>query len=126
MSGQWFWNFSFALFGFLLYFFLSIEKKEPMNLLIESFLVFILFYFLMYFVRFLWVVATMDPNQQLEQNQPQEPNQPQVHKKPLQQEENQLVRRREEELVQLTKQLEEEDVDKVLAYIRSQFQQDRQ
>ncbi|GAA0331995.1 hypothetical protein GCM10008967_23290 [Bacillus carboniphilus] len=107
MSGHWFWNFTFALFGFLLYFFLSFDKKEPAVLLIQSFLVFILFYLIIYIVRFLWTMSVEDPTK----DNPQE-------EMPTKETEQHL------EMLELTKQLEKEDVEKVVAYIREQFQKE--
>ena len=102
MSGHWFWNFSFGLLGFLLYFFLSIEKKEPMELIIQSFIVFIILFTLMYLIRYLWTIVTG----------PQEKSS----------KEKEIGSKKE--LVTLTEQLEKEEIEKVVSYIRNQIQKD--
>ncbi|WP_243354323.1 hypothetical protein [Bacillus litorisediminis] len=103
MSGHWFWNFSFGLLGFLLYFLLSIEKKEPAELIIHSFLVFILLFFVMYLIRYLVSIGIQTQEELNEEKQIDSEN----------------------ELLTLTKQLEKEDVAKVVSYIRNQIQKDR-
>ncbi|WP_456271523.1 hypothetical protein [Bacillus sp. AK031] len=52
MAGNIVWNFAFALFGFSLYFFLAFVDGEPKEVLTGSFITSLIFFIIMFIVRF--------------------------------------------------------------------------
>ncbi len=60
MIGSILWNAWFALLGFSLYFFLSLQSRSPFQILVESFACAIIFFFVMFGIRTGITVSTKE------------------------------------------------------------------